>query len=35
MYVNMFAKFDDIIMKNTMKNILQFFPILNFNEARV
>ena len=27
----MFAKFDDIIMKN----ILQFYPIVNFNEARV
>ena len=28
MYVNRFAMFDDIIMKNTMKNILQFFPIV-------
>ena len=35
-YVNMFAKFDDILMKNIiMKNILQYFPIVKINKARI
>ena len=33
--VNIFAKIDDILMKNTVKNILQYFPIVKINEARV
>ena len=33
--MNIFAKFDDILMKNIVKNILQYFPIVKINEARV
>ena len=33
--VNIFGKFDDILMKNTLKNILQYFPIVKINEARL
>ena len=36
MNIQVFAKFDDILMKNTfVKNILQYFPIVKINEARV
>ena len=31
----MFEKFDDILMRNIVNNILQYFPIVKLNEARV